>query len=43
MVYGVMILDVERMKLYFSNFYGEEANDNKKNLRLKHLMGRLQQ
>lgn len=43
MVFGIIILDVEEMKLHFSNFYGETANDTKKNLRIKYLMTKLQE
>ena len=43
MVFGVIITNIEDASLYYARFYGEQANDTKKYLRLKHLINKLQE
>jgi hypothetical protein len=43
MVFGVLIANVEELKIYFSNFYGSVANDTKKILRIKFLLNKLRE
>ena len=43
MVFGVIITNIEDLNLYYARFYGEQANDTKKHLRLKQLIAKVKE
>jgi len=43
MVFGVILANIEDKSIYFNQFYGETANDTKKNHRIKFLLTKLQE
>ena len=43
MVFGVIIASIEDKAIHFNQFYGETANDTRKNHRIKFLLTKLQE
>ncbi len=43
MVFGIIVASIEDKAIHFNQFYGETANDTRKNHRIKFLLTKLQE